>query len=68
MRGRTRGGDAGNRRDTGRACLGPGPGHAQAGRVEGGAGTNTKLTAPIPDSCAVWTRVPARCGGAGGLL
>lgn len=47
MRWRTRGGDAGNREDTGRACLSPGPGHAQAGQIEGGAGTSTRTTVPI---------------------
>lgn len=48
MRGRTRGGDAGNRRDTGRACLSPGPGQAQAGQVDGSAGTSTRPSASIP--------------------
>lgn len=47
MRWRTLGGDAGNRGDTGRACLSPGPGHAQAGQIEGGAGTSTRTTVPI---------------------
>lgn len=47
MRWRTRGGDAGNRGDTGRACLSPGPGHAQAGQIEGGAGTSTRPTVRI---------------------
>lgn len=47
MRWRTRGGDAGNRGDTGRACLSPGPDHAQAGQIEGGAGTSTRTTVPI---------------------
>lgn len=63
MRGRTPGGDAGNQGDTGRACLSPGPGHAQAERVEGGAGTNTKLTAPIPALCVPASRPRAEAPG-----
>lgn len=33
--------------DTGRACLSPGPSHAQAGQIEGGAGTSTRPTVRI---------------------